>query len=247
MSSPTTSTSTEERALKLLGTGVSAEQVAAALGVTPARISQLLADENFAAQVAELKYTNLLSHSQRDDQADKIEDKLLTKIENLLPLMMRPMEAIKAYQVINGAKRRGSQGLQGAVATQTIVQIAVPVQITQKFITTPQNQVVQAGEQQLLTIQSGSLLKSVAAESPETVKAIQDANTSSHSFNSLNSHNSHNSPNFPSQGVHHVASIRERSAGTERNPAGNSVSQASGSKQAESRIAPQISFIPVGS
>ena len=240
MSSPTTSTSTEERALKLLGTGVSAEQVAAALGVTPARISQLLADENFAAQVAELKYTNLLSHSQRDDQADKIEDKLLAKIENLLPLMMRPMEAIKAYQVINGAKRRGSQGLQGAVATQTIVQIAVPVQITQKFITTPQNQVVQAGEQQLLTIQSGSLLKSVAAESPETVKAIQDANTSSHSFNSLNSHNL-------KQGVHHVASNRERSAGTERNPAGNSVSQASGSKQAESRIAPQISFIPVGS
>lgn len=237
MSSPTTSTSTEERALKLLGTGVSAEQVAAALGVTPARISQLLADENFAAQVAELKYTNLLSHSQRDDQADTIEDKLLAKIENLLPLMMRPMEAIKAYQVINGAKRRGSQGLQGAVATQTIVQIAVPVQITQKFITTPQNQVVQAGEQQLLTIQSGSLLKSVSAESPETVKAIQDANTSSHSFNSQQS----------SQGVHHVASSQKGSAGTEGNRASNSVSQTARGEQAESRVAAQISFIQVGS
>ena len=237
MSSLTTTTATEERALKLLGTGVSAEQVAAALGVTPARISQLLADENFASQVAELKYTNLLSHSERDSQADAIEDKLLDKIEHLLPLMMRPMEAIKAYQVINGAKRRGSQGLAGANATQTVVQIAVPVQITQKFVTSPQNQVIQAGDQELLTIQSGSLLKSVSAESPETVKAIQDANTSSHSFHSQQS----------SQGVHHVASSQKGSAGTEGNRASNSVSQTARGEQAESRVAAQISFIPVGS
>ena len=234
----TTSTATEDRAKQLLGCGVAAEQVAAALGVTPARISQLLADENFAKEVAELKYSALLSHSARDDKADTIEDKLLEKIESLLPLMMRPMEAIKAYQVVNGAKRRGSQGLQGATASQSIVQIAIPVQITQRFVTNIQNQVVQAGDQQLLTIQSGSLLKSISAESPELVKSIQDANSSSHSF--------HSAPltSATMQGVPNDARGHEGTAGNQNT---SSIQEASRSKQAESRVFTPLSFVPVGS
>lgn len=235
MSGQGLTTATEERALKLLGTGVSAEQVAAALGVTPARISQLLADETFASKVADLKYSNLLSQSERDVRADTIEDKLLTKIENLLPLMMRPMEAVKAYQVVNGAKRRGSQGLQGATANLQVVQIAMPTQIVQKFVTNIQNQVIQAGDQQLLTIQSGTLLKNIQTEQPEVVQSLQASNSPAHAFNST-------------KGSDDDGGISKRTlgAGTNLSSSGGS-SQAAGSQQAESRCVTPLSFIPVGS
>jgi len=48
--------STEDRALQLLGNGVPAESVAAALGVTASRISQLLADPIFSEQVTTLRF-----------------------------------------------------------------------------------------------------------------------------------------------------------------------------------------------
>ena len=224
-------TATEERALKLLGAGVSPEQVAAAIGVTPSRISQLLASESFAAQVADLKYKNLLSHSERDSRLDTVEDRLLDKIESLLPLIMRPLEAVKALQVVNGAKRRGSQGLQGASAAASVVQIAVPVQITQKFVTNIQNQVIQAGEQQLLTIQSGTLLNNLKTENPDLVQQLQDSNAATHSFNSV-------------QGDSNGGTGLQRIGA---NTAGNCGQAIAGGKQEESRPSASINFIPVGS
>ena len=231
-------TATREKALKLLGTGVSVEQTASAIGVTPARISQLLAEDEFAAQVSELKYKNLLSHSERDTRLDTLEDKLIDKIEHLMPLIMRPMEAIKALQTVNGAKRRGSQGLAGATANQTVVQIALPTMITQKFVTNVQNQVIQAGDQQLLTIQSGTLLKNIQAENPETVGAIQQANSATHSFTSEVQNDAGN--------LQRIRSLAE-AADAARGVASPNNSETLGRQQAEGRITPPLHFIPVGS
>ena len=57
---------TEEKALDLLGKGIANEIVASALGVTPARITQLLADENFAAEVQKRRFLNLQKNTMRD-------------------------------------------------------------------------------------------------------------------------------------------------------------------------------------
>lgn len=241
-------TATEERALKLLGSGVSPEQVASALGVTPARISQLLAEESFATQVADLKYKNLLQHSERDTKLDTLEDKLIGKIENLLPLIMRPLEAVKALQVVNGAKRRGAQGLSGATATQNIVQIAMPTQITQKFVTNIQNQVIQAGDQQLLTIQSGTLLKNIHSENPQLVQQLQESSTQAHSFNSTIPSTSAISAisaiSLLSEGEQHGSPGLQ---GAGPNQASNCGQEATREEQRESRPATPIHFIPVGS
>lgn len=91
------------RAIEMLGSGLAAEQVAGTLGVSPSAISQLLAKEEISSQAPQLRYEALSKHNARDNKADSIEDRLLTKYESLMPLMMRPMEAIKAYQIINGA------------------------------------------------------------------------------------------------------------------------------------------------
>lgn len=153
----TTTTTTEERALTLLGSGIAPETVAASLGVSASRISQLLSDEEFASKVATLRYENLAKHNTRDSSYDDLEDRLIEKMQDCIPLMHRPMEILKAISVINAAKRRGQSTPESIIEKQAIIQLTVPVQIINKFQTNIQGQVTSIGEKSLVTIQSGSL------------------------------------------------------------------------------------------
>lgn len=160
----TTTTNTEERALSLLGDGVDPETVASALGVTPGRVSQLLADEEFAGQVATLRYENLSKHNKRDSAYDTLEDRLRAKLEKNLALIMRPEMIIKALQIVNNLKRRGQSAPNQVVNQQSIVSLTLPTKIVQKFTTNTYNQVVIAGGQSLETMQSGTLLKKLESD-----------------------------------------------------------------------------------
>ena len=160
-------TSTEDRALSLLGQGLPAEMVASAVGVSASRISQLISDPEFAAKVAELRYLALSKHNERDAKYDALEDSLVDRMSNLLPMMFKPHEVLKAIQVINSAKRRGSSAPEAITAQQTVVQLVMPTQIlaqyTQQNLTLNiNNQVTKAGNQDLVTIQSGMMDKLVA-------------------------------------------------------------------------------------
>lgn len=155
---------TEEKAIKLLGSGCNPEQVATAIGVTPSRISQLLADQAFAQAVAELRYQALAAHNETDAAYDSIENALIEKLADVLPLMMRPMEILKAIQVINGAKRRGQSAPEQIVHQNTVVNLVMPTQIIQKFSMNSNNQITDVGSQTLETIQSGTLLSQAKAK-----------------------------------------------------------------------------------
>ena len=157
-------TAVEQRALELLGSGVGSEAVAAAVGVTPGYISQLLSNEDFAAAVSSRRCESLAANNERDGRYDSIEDKLLVKLEKSLPLMIRPMEITKALHAVNSCKRRGQASTDTTPNKQVIVQLVVPTQIAQKFTTNVNNQVVKAGDQELLTISSAVLLKQTEAK-----------------------------------------------------------------------------------
>lgn len=172
-------TAAESRALELLGQGVYPEQAAAAAGLTPSRISQLLSQEQFAAAVAERRYESLSKHNARDNEYDELEDSLLTKMKDCIPLMMRPQEILRAIQVINAAKRRGSSMPQHISEQQTIINLVLPTQILTQFAMNAQNQVVSAGDQSLLTIQSGTLLKKLDRKDIQNVQAPTAATTRS--------------------------------------------------------------------
>jgi hypothetical protein len=163
-------TATTEKALNLLGSGVNAEQTASALGVTPARISQLLAEENFAGLVAGLRYKNLQKHNVRDNAYDSLEDKLLAKLEKAMPLLIKPESILKAISVVNNAKRRGQSAPQQANTQLNIVTLVMPNVIAQRFAVDINNQVTKAGEQNLLTMQSGNLLSRVEAAQEAALK-----------------------------------------------------------------------------
>jgi hypothetical protein len=158
----TTTTSTEERALVLLGQGLGPESVAAAVGVSVSRISQLLSDPEFSAKVAEARFESLAKHNTRDNKYDSLEDTLIRKLEDCIPYMMRPMEILKSIQVINQAKRRGSSAPEQIISQQTVVQLVLPTQIFQNFTTNINNQVIKAGSQDLVTVQSSAMTGLIA-------------------------------------------------------------------------------------
>jgi hypothetical protein len=159
--SPGLTSSVEERAKALLGSGIAAESVAAALGVTPSRISQLLGDEDFSNQVSQLRYENLQSHNTRDAKYDTMEDKLITKLESAMPLLFKPQDILKAIQTINNAKRRGVSTPEQVTNQQNIVNLVLPVAIAQQFSVNIDNQVIRAGGQELHTMPASNLLKQV--------------------------------------------------------------------------------------
>lgn len=161
----TARTSTEKRAIELLGSGLSASTVATAIGVSESRISQLMSDKSFADEVATLRFQNLQKHNEMDNAYDRMESKVAKQLEEMLPLMTRPMELLKAASVINGMKRRGASSPDQMVATNQVVQLLMPTQITQKFTTNINNQVINAGNQTLETIQGSSLLAAAKAKS----------------------------------------------------------------------------------
>jgi len=160
---------TERRALELLGSGAGPEQVASAVGVTTGFISQLLAAPEFAAAVADLRFQSINS----------LEDQLLEKLENLLPMMFRPMEVVRAYATINAAKRRGAAAPASAHTTQNIVSITLPQIIIDRFTavtTNINNQVIKAGNQDLITMQSGTLLATCKGETDAELTRRSDVN-----------------------------------------------------------------------
>lgn len=168
------------KALKLLGSGVPAENVALALGVTPSYISQLLSDEEFALQLVELRYNAMQKHNQRDANYDEIEDRLLKQLETVLPLMMKPMEIIRSLQIINGAKRRGASSPESLTNKQTQVTLIMPTKILQVFSADINNQVVEVSGQELVTIDAKSLLSKVGkSDDSSTQKAIGSSTTTS--------------------------------------------------------------------
>lgn len=175
-------TKAEERALVLLGQGVIPEQVAAASGLSASRISQLLSQEHFAARVAELRFEALAKHNDRDAAYDALEDELIERMKDCLPLMVRPHEILKAIQVINQAKRRGSSAPNSITEQSTVIQLILPTQVLTQFSLNQANQVVSvqgAVSQDLLTIQSGSLLNM-------TKKKLENQNVLSRSAKVLN-------------------------------------------------------------
>lgn len=158
--------STQEKALALLGQGIGTEQVAGALGVTPSVISQFLSDENFKELVSAARFENLQKHNRRDSKLDSLEDKTISKLESAVDLIYKPMELTRVLQVVNAAKRRGSSAPDSIVQSREVVQLIMPVAIMNQYsleIKTNQiNQVIEAGQTSLVTVQSGSMEKLLA-------------------------------------------------------------------------------------
>lgn len=177
MSNPSTAnTSTEERALELLASGVEQVAVASALGVTEGRISQILSDPKHAQKLAEMKYSQLIKHNETDNKYDSLEKKVLTQLERTLSLVMDPMKLARILTVLNSAKRRGASAPDSLVRQRPTVRLNINSAVTARFSVNGANQVVQASIgneiQDLVTIQSGNVQRLLNEHAKNSSNAI---------------------------------------------------------------------------
>lgn len=167
----------EAKALALLGKNFPQEAVAKALGVTPGRISQLMADEEFAAEVSNLRYQNLQAHTERDERIDRIEDKLLDKLEKAIPLLsaQEPTKIAKIWKDVNAAKRRGAAAdSNNTLVSQTIINLTLPTQIINKYRSNEQSQVIEIGGKPFITAQPQMLEHELKEKENETRRLSTD-------------------------------------------------------------------------
>lgn len=138
---------------KMLRANNSRMDIATELGLTPSAVTQLAATPAVQAAIAPSS-----AETELDNQYDRIEKKLLDQLERTTPLLMRPMEIAKVLTTINGAKRRGG-ALKQSDAPQQVLNLTLPLAIQNKFVLNQHNQVITAGSQDLVTIQSAGVSK----------------------------------------------------------------------------------------
>ena len=151
MSIPHHSTNTSALAT-LLTSGMTQSQAAATLGITPSAVSQLMSSESPELDAARKRSSAL------DAEYDEIEGALLKQLKRTIPLLLRPGEISNVLTRINAAKRRGVAADTPSGPTQ-VIQLNLPTRIQNKFVVNSTNQVVTAGDQDLVTIQSAAVQK----------------------------------------------------------------------------------------
>lgn len=157
-----------ERAIALLGQGIPAVQVAAALQCSESYISQLISDESISSRISELRYDALQKHNERDAFYDSLEDKAAKQLERILPTMCKPGEILNAVRTINSLKRRGSSNPDVVTAaSSTHVTLVMPSQTIKNFTLNVNNQIVGAGAQELVTATLGAVAAMSAIEAKE--------------------------------------------------------------------------------
>lgn len=169
----------QDQVKELLGNGLSVGVVASAVGCSDSYITQLLSDEEFAADVSRRRVIALSSAKQRDASIDAIEDKLLGKLKQAVDegAFYKPADLLRAFIVLNGAKRRAAIAGQGDfVQHNTIINLNIPEPVARKFTINQQGEVVQVGEQTLVTMPTTQLLRSLAAKTGQVDKyrAVHD-------------------------------------------------------------------------
>jgi len=168
----------KSRALTLLGSGLGPTEVGTTLGCDPSYVSQLLMDDGFRTQVLALRIENLQAATQRDRKIDKLEDEVLEKLADNIRWMTKTNDIIRAFAIINAAKRRGAVTGGDLTVNQTIVAISLPPAARREFITNQQGEVVQVGDKTTLTMPLQNLLRDrLKKQIPEKVSSEREGST----------------------------------------------------------------------
>lgn len=147
----------KDRIIEMLGNGIPATAVAAALGCTDSYISQLLTEDGVVEQVQALRAVKFQEYAEQDARLETAEQKALNKIESLIPYITKPSEAARVYGILNAAKRKT-----GVHATQnsqvgTVVQLNLPQAAVVSFTLTSDKQVVEVEGRSMVTMPAKSL------------------------------------------------------------------------------------------
>lgn len=157
----------KDRIASLLGSGLAPALVASATGVSASYISQLLSEPAFSLEVASLRAKDIEKMQERDGAWDGLEDKLLEKLGDLVPFMVKPREVLHAIQVVNGAKRRAADLVKpdgsalGSVTNHNTVVLVLPQKVVSQFELSKNNEVISVAGRALVPMATSRLLEEI--------------------------------------------------------------------------------------
>lgn len=147
----------KDRIIEMLGQGLSATQVASAVGCEDSYISQLLSDEHISRQVQELRAENFSKYVDLDRRLDEAEEEALTKLASLANFITKPTEAARVYSILNAAKRRTVDQVNQQQAVAQTVSLDLPMAARVRFTLTNDRQVIEIEGRSMTTMPARNL------------------------------------------------------------------------------------------
>lgn len=173
---------TQEKIVTLLAQNFPAVVVASSVGCDESYISQLLAQDWFAEIVQQRKFAQLQKQTGIDDTYDDMEMQLQAKLRKAIPMLIKPQDITRTLAVVNAAKRRGAQGDPNATVKQTVVNLTIPMQLFQRFVSNANNQIVEVldgtGKQSTLVTATTGMLEGMSREA-SAAAAIEHSSSGS--------------------------------------------------------------------
>jgi len=114
-----------DKLISFLAAGVSQSAAAAACGVSPSLVSQLLESPEVQDKLAIAKATSLSSDLDHDSRLERVQDLVLARVEATVGMITDPMKAVKALQMLSTVKKRVGETV-GEAAPTTIVTLDLP-------------------------------------------------------------------------------------------------------------------------
>ena len=142
--------SPKEYAISLIAQGIPTSQVAAACGVDDSYISQLKADPEVQQRVAEARAEHAVTDAKFDDTLERAEALALEKIEKNLPFANMG-QALAAFRILNGARRRKDQFAQTEHNVSVTVALTLPQAAIPRYITNTKNEIIEVEGQTMLS------------------------------------------------------------------------------------------------
>jgi hypothetical protein len=140
----------KDYAVSLIAQGIPTSQVAAACGVDDSYISQLKADPEVQQRVAEARAGHVVADSQFDNTLERAEALALEKIEKNLPFANMG-QALAAFRILNGARRRKDQFAQTEHNVSVTVALTLPQAAIPRYITNTKNEIIEVEGQTMIS------------------------------------------------------------------------------------------------
>jgi len=150
-------------AVQYLAQNMQPSIVAGILGVTESAISQLLADEDFAAEVTAASQGAAAGDLAYDDRMDKAEEVFLENIEKRAQFA-NMQQSLQAFKLLNSARRRKDTRVHNsAQANGVTVNIMLPSSIIPDYTMNAQAEIVEVSGKTMLSATPAGVNELLAA------------------------------------------------------------------------------------
>jgi hypothetical protein len=166
------------KVLNFLKGGCTPVQAASATGVSIGYVSQLCAEPDFQAQIAQKLQQDFEKAIETDKNYDEVEYLLSQKLKQLAPMMLGLDDILKSIKVVNSLKKKTAPsinaGQENTGNSAKPVTLVLPSVVVNNFIMNPNSEVVEVDGLNLVTLNSNSIDSLARKVIEEEVSDIQN-------------------------------------------------------------------------